>query len=487
MQKQSVTTAAQNKSDLESELSVIKYAMNSGSPGFYSYLTDLDPEYFSNGNYGLVFKTIQAIYEKETADSLSPEAVIAAARNSGFWNDVNKELFSEIVQSCKESDVSISEVQISAKRIKYWHIIRKLSKKIKDAHSIVANAKGDEDVVDLISSVEESIFNFIPEIKRENDFTNISEFAVEHLDYVAKNPITMVGIPTGFPRYDECIGGGFRRGTVNVVGARPKVGKSTFCLNIAKNVSYANIPVLYLDTEMKKETQSIKWASLCSGVPQKDIETGSFGANERYSIMLQEAVKEFSKKPFYHISVAGMKPQEIFSVCRRWLSSVVGKNQDGSSKDCLIVLDYLKTMDLAELGDFQEYQYLGDFITKLHNFAVKNDVPVLATVQLNRDGINKEDTSVVSGSDRILWLCSSLAYLKKKTDEDIAAGDSKANGDRKMVVIETRYGKGMDSSSEYINIVSNMEQSKFTEGKFNFEVLDQNGGNEAEDEDEFDF
>jgi hypothetical protein len=80
-----------------------------------------------------------------------------------------------------------------------------------------------------------------------------------------------------------------------------------------------------------------------------------------------------------------------------------------------------------------------------------------------------------------------LAYLKKKTDEDIAAGDSKANGDRKMVVIETRYGKGMDSSSEYINIISNMDQSKFTEGKFNFEVLDQNNDNDVEDEDEFDF
>jgi len=61
----------------------------------------------------------------------------------------------------------------------------------------------------------------------------------------------MAGIPTGFPRYDSCIGGGFRRGTVNVVGARPKVGKSTFCLNVAKNVSFAGIPVLYLDTEMK--------------------------------------------------------------------------------------------------------------------------------------------------------------------------------------------------------------------------------------------
>jgi hypothetical protein len=148
------------------------------------------------------------------------------------------------------------------------------------------------------------------------------------------------------------------------------------------------------------------------------------------------------------------------------------------------MLDYLKTMDMSDVGDIQEYQYLGDFITKLHNFAVKYDVPILTTVQLNRDGINKEDSSVVSGSDRILWLCSSLAYLKKKTDEDVAAGDSKTNGDRKLIVIETRYGQGMDTTSEYINIISNLERSEMVEGKFNFEILDSSGTMEENDDNE---
>jgi hypothetical protein len=192
--------------------------------------------------------------------------------------------------------------------------------------------------------------------------------------------------------------------------------------------------------------------------------------------------------PFYHISIAGKKPEEIMSIARRWISSVVGRDEGGNTKDCLIMLDYLKTMDLADVGDFQEYQYLGDFITKLHNFAVKNDVPVLATVQLNRDGISKEDSSVVSGSDRILWLCSSLAYLKKKTDEDVAAGDSKTNGDRKLIVIDTRYGGGMDASSEYINIVSNLERSEMIEGKFNFEILESNNNiDQNDDEDDIEF
>ena len=130
-------------------------------------------------------------------------------------------------------------------------------------------------------------------------------------------------------------------------------------------------------------------------------------------------------------------------------------------------------MNLDELGSHQEYQHLGDIVTKLHNFSVKYDVPILSAVQLNRDGINREDAGVVSASDRILWLCTNLTFLKRKTDEDVAAGDSLSNGDRKIIVVETRFGAGMDASSEYINLVSNLDCCKFSEGKFNYEVFDE--------------
>lgn len=475
-----------NTFDLDSEISVISYSMKCGSQNFYSNMADLSEDFFKEKYHGLMFKSISSAYETGSLDSLSVESVANFARNSATWDVVDKNVFLAKLSVYYDRLVSDADAKLAAKRIKYWHVVRKLSAKLRTANTELLKTKGDEDIIDVISSVEEGIFNFIPEVKRENDYVNISSFASEHIDFIKNNPVSYVGMPTGFPRYDQCIGGGYRRGTVNVVGARPKVGKSTFCLNVAKNVSFSGVPVLYLDTEMKKETQVVKLVSLCSGISQSEIETGSFSSSERSTTIIKESVEEIKNKPIYHVSVAGLKPQEIFSVCRRWLSSVVGKNPDGSVKDCLIILDYLKTMDLGDLGDFQEYQYLGDFITKLHNFAVKSDVPILATVQLNRDGINKDDTSVVSGSDRILWLCSSLAYLKKKTDEDVAAGDSKANGDRKMVVVETRYGKGMDSSSEYINIISNMDKSQFTEGKFNFEIIEE-GGDEPDDGEDLEF
>jgi replicative DNA helicase len=467
------------------ELSILSYAFKCGSINFFTDLDSLSKDHFSKEENASIYSFVCDLYKSENVDTITSEMIYSFAKTNGIPQDKINKKYSPTIELAMGLNVSKDEAKINLKEIKKYFVLKKLNIKIEEAKKKISLASKEENIISLISSVEETITSLIPEIKKENDITNLAQYAISHIKYLSDNPVTLAGIPTGYTRYDQCVGGGYRRGTVNVVGARPKVGKSTFCLNVAKNVALSEVPVLYLDTEMKKEIQAIKWASLCSGISQSIIETGAFGNSERDSLIIQDKIQEMSSKPFYHVSVAGMSQEEIFSICRQWLSKHVGKNANGSTKDCLIILDYLKTMDLGDLGNFQEYQYLGDFITKLHNFAVKHDAPILATVQLNRDGINKDDTSVVSGSDRILWLCSSLAFLKKKTDEDFAAGDSKSNGDRKLIVVETRYGKGMDSSSEYINIISNMDRSEMVEGRFNFEVLD--NASTIDSSDELDF
>jgi hypothetical protein len=98
----------------------------------------------------------------------------------------------------------------------------------------------------------------------------------------------------------------------------------------------------------------------------------------------------------------------------------------------------------------QEYQVLGFQITKLHNFMVKYDVPCLSFVQLNRDGITKESTDAVSGSDRLIWLCTSFTIFKLKSDEE-KAEDNPKNGNRKLVPIVARHGEGLDDG-DYISM-----------------------------------
>ena len=152
------------------------------------------------------------------------------------------------------------------------------------------------------------------------------------------------------------------------------------------------------------------------------------------------------------------------SIARRWLSKTVGFINSGAAKPCLIIYDYLKLMDDGGFkNNLQEYQLLGFLITALHNFAIKFNLPILATVQLNRDGVEKEGSEVISGSDRIVWLCSNFTILKKKIQTELNE-DPPSNGTKKLVVTDTRFGSGMESG-EYINVIDKLEIGKLSEGQ----------------------
>jgi hypothetical protein len=112
-------------------------------------------------------------------------------------------------------------------------------------------------------------------------------------------------------------------------------------------------------------------------------------------------------------------------------------------------------------SNIQEYQALGFQITSLHNFCVEYDCPCLSFVQLNRDGITKESTDVVSGSDRLIWLCTSFSIFKNKSDDEIAE-DSVENGNKKLVPIVARHGAGLDDG-DYINVSMMGEVAKLKE------------------------
>ena len=149
---------------------------------------------------------------------------------------------------------------------------------------------------------------------------------------------------------------------------------------------------------------------------------------------------------------------------RKWLYQHVGIDENGRTKDCLIIYDYLKLMGSDGISNsMQEFQLLGFQITQLHNFCVKHDVPCLSFVQLNRDGITKESTDVVSGSDRLIWLCTSFTIFKMKSDEEIA-DDLEENGNRKLVPVVARHGAGLDDG-DYINMNMFGKYGRIEEGK----------------------
>ena len=128
---------------------------------------------------------------------------------------------------------------------------------------------------------------------------------------------------------------------------------------------------------------------------------------------------------------------------------------------------YIYDMNSENISaSMQEYQALGFLISGLHNFCIKYDLPCLSFVQLNRDGITKESTDVISGSDRLLWLCTNFTLFKVKSEEeqadDIEAGMSYSYN-RKLVPLLARHG-GCLEEGDYINVYMQGEYARLTEG-----------------------
>ncbi len=215
-------------------------------------------------------------------------------------------------------------------------------------------------------------------------------------------------------------------------------------------------------TERSKEDHWNRIVANISGIEINDISTGKFADSPEKIDKVQKAVEEIKDIPYDYISIAGRPFEETLSIARRWILKNVGYDENGRLNDCVVVYDYLKLMSSTSINNnLAEFQVLGFQITQLHNFCVEYDVACLSFVQLNRDGITKESTDAVSGSDRLIWLCTSFSIFKNKTEEEKAM-DGITNGDKKLIPIVSRHGPGIEDEG-YICLAMQGELAKINE------------------------
>ena len=418
----------------------------------YLEIDFIDASHFSNEMNQIIFHCVHKSISENAKVELA--SILSAANNLGVYEAIHNPDEIAFIRSLFNFPIHKENVTSHAAKIAKIKLARDLKKTLKACEKELNSVTGEEDLIDLISKVEEPILDATSEVyQSSNKQTEILGNDIDdYLTYLSENISDTVGIPTGFDRYDISIGGGLRRKCVDLIAARPKIGKSMFGDAVALNVSSnLNIPVLMLDTEMSKEDHLNRMLANLSGVEINKISTGKFNENEIEKEKVHDAAEKLKSIPYHYISIAGQAFEHIIGVMRKWIYQHVGFDEGGRTKDCLIVYDYLKLMGSEGITNaMQEYQVLGFQITKLHNFCVKYDVPCLSFVQLNRDGITRESTDVVSGSDRLIWLCTSFSIFKMKSDEEIAE-DSIEHGNRKLVPVVARHGSGLDDG-DYISV-----------------------------------
>lgn len=479
-------------SDAPSERAILAGVCRYHAEGYYDVADLVDESSFTIPANSIIFTCLKKVMQDDDTRKIDVPSILSAAGELGFREFFGNAHEIEHLSSIMRFPITKDNIRKFAVKLRKLHIARQMYEQLELTKEKYTKIKGDEPISHILGIAEESIFDFMSALNDSDDSPKkVFEDAEERLNMLAENPVDQVGIPTGFDRYDFAIGGGLRPGTVNVIGARAKIGKSLLTENmgiyIAKEVG---VPVLVMDTEMRREDQQDRGMAMISydkaKVEINEIETGRFVANSYKEAELRKAVKEHKNIPYYHKNIGGRPFEDQLSIMRRWLAREVGIDDTGKAKPCVIIYDYLKLMESSEIRrDLSEFQALGFMMTALHNFTLKYNIPILCFIQLNRDGITKESTDTASGSDRIIWLCSNYTIYKPKSDEEIAK-DGPENGNRKLVPVIARHGEGLDDK-DYINVIMKGKYGKLIEGKTAFELEDGAGYEDGEDEDDVPF
>lgn len=418
----------------------------------------------------VIYKCIKFLCDNGTS-KIDIASVFSSAQELGLAHVLNKKEELQHLKAIIDFPVELENVRRLAAKIRKLEIARLLRKQLELTQDKLLDVTGSEPISSIIGLAEDSIFNFTSLLNdADSGPEKLGQSIEEYVKNLEENKVDHVGIPTGFPVYDQAIGGGLRKGTINVIGARPKTGKTLLSDNMGYNIAKLGIPVLNMDTEMNKEDHVNRILAMVTETEINSIETGKFAESPEKKQKIYSAVNEIKETKLYHKSIAGKPFEDQLALMRRWLVKEVGLNEDGKAKDCVIFYDYLKLMDSVGISqDLKEYQVLGFMMTSLHNFAVRYQVPIVAFIQLNRDGITKESTDSASGSDRIIWLCSNFSIFKRKSDEEMAE-DGPESGNRKLLPLVCRHGGGLDDN-DYINCYMKGWCAKITEGKTRLELL----------------
>lgn len=199
----------------------------------------------------------------------------------------------------------------------------------------------------------------------------------------------MPTVPTGFPDLDKILQGGLRPGQMVTIAGRPAMGKSTFCMDIARYASFRrDIPGLFVTLEMSADNLVTRIASAEGAIPLSNLINDELSDSDRAKVTeVREKLED--------------SPLNIFDATdSSWASirsAIISAHRHEDIQ--YVVIDYLQQVTSESKNrNASREQEIGAISRGIKMLAKSLDIPIIAAAQLNR-GVEGRSGNVPNISD----------------------------------------------------------------------------------------
>ena len=390
------------------------------------------PEYFYMPQHREIYVAIESMYA--LSQSIDFVSLLERLKKDGVYDEAGgKAYLTQLAQAVPSAANVLTYVGII--RDKYY--ARALMGAAQGIIKDINDSAGDSDA--LLESAEQRIFA-IRDGKEVGGLTHIKQvIELETFDRLSKiaDPEThddYVGVPCGIGELDRMITG-LNKSDLIILGARPGMGKTSFALNIARNVAVnAGKTVCFFSLEMTRDQLAQRLLSSEAAIKSEKLRTGELTSDEW--TRLAQAADNLSKAEIYIDETSSVTVPKMQAKLRRM------KRVD------LVVVDYLGLMRSARPTD-NRVQEISDITRNLKLMAKELKVPVIACAQLSRGTEVKgkshipalsdlrDSGSIEQDADIVLFLYRENYYdNEKKEDEDMSDPNSSF-----CIVAKNRHGE----------------------------------------------
>lgn len=326
-------------------------------------------------------------------------------------------------------------------------IERKLLKDMQNISDDILTSRLDFN--QILDKTEDKLINLIKKRRTSQimEIDKASNIVYEQIQKYSENKSDLTGLDTGYPKLNK-VTLGFQKGELIILAARPSVGKSTYAINLAAQISKINkAHVALFSLEMSIEQLMMRMFSYQAEVELSKVRSGNLSSEDMLLIGL--AKQELSKLHIYFDEDSSSNIADIRAKCRQL------KNE---GKLDFVIIDYLQLITAANAkGNRQEEVSI--ISRSLKVLARELEVPIIALSQLSRSIEGRENKvpvladlresgSIEQDADLVMFL-----FRRSDVEEDETTLEDELNEKAKVQAVK----KDEDKQEIILSVAKNRQ------------------------------